>query len=235
VKRTFAFGAATAQGTWPVQEDGFFADPVGGVFAVADGFGGRGAGDMAAKAALLEVRGEKGEGEGKGISPGVRVQREIFFRAHRAITARNQPKGGSARGGCSLVMATAAEGAASVDITQCGACAVLLVRDGSVRPLLLPQASPREEFQPLLPDQALGLGEAAMPEARAFRGRAGDILLLLSGGVEWESESFREEALARLGARMPGGDLSSVASALVESGGLSSQGWNRTILLIELN
>jgi serine/threonine protein phosphatase PrpC len=217
-----------------VQEDGFFADPVAGVFAVADGFGGRGAGDMAAKAALQEARAKRSEGEGKGFSPGQRAQREIFFQAHRAIAARNQKKAAAARGGCSMVMANV--GAASaVDFTQCGACAVLLVRDGAIRPLLLPQASPREEFQPLLPDQALGVGEAAVPETRAFQGRAGDVLVLLSGGVEWESESFRAELQAQLGARLPGSDLSSLASQLVENGGLSSQGWNRTILLIELH
>lgn len=234
MKKTFAFGAATGQGTWPVQEDGFFADPVAGIFAVADGFGGRGAGDMAAKAALLEARAKKAGSEGKGLSPGQRAQREVFFQAHRAIAARNQQKGAAARGGCSMVMASMGAGSA-VDLTQCGACTVLLARDGSIRPLLLPQASPREEFQPLLPDQALGVGDSIMPETRAFQGRAGDILLLLSGGVEWESESFRTELLAQLNARMPGADLSPLASQLVENSGLSSQGWNRTILLIELH
>lgn len=234
MKKTFAFGAATGQGTWPVQEDGFFADPLAGTFAVADGFGGRGAGDMAAKAALQEARAKKAEGEGRELSPGQRAQREIFFRAHRAIAARNQRVGANARGGCSMAMATVSA-AAFVDLTQCGACAVLLVRAGSVRPLLLPQASPREEFQPLLPSQALGLGDVAAPETRAFQGRPGDVLLLLSGGVEWEAESFRSEALAQLGARLPGTELSAIASQLVENSGLSSQGWNRTILLIELH
>lgn len=234
MKRTFAFGAATGQGTWPVQEDGFFADPLSGVFAVADGFGGRGAGDMAAKAALQEARAKKSEAEGKGFSPGQRAQREVFFQAHRVITTRNQQKPAHGRGGCSLVMANV--GASSfVDLSQCGACAALLVREGAVRPLLLPQASPREEFQPILPHQALGVGDAAAPETRAFQGRAGDLLLLISGGVEWESESFRAELLAQLAARLPGGDLSSLASQLVENSGLSSQGWNRTILLIELH
>lgn len=233
MKKTFAFGAATGQGTWPVQEDGFFADPIAGVFAVADGFGGRGAGDMAAKAALQEARARKTEGEGKGFSPGQRAQREVFFQAHRAITARNQQKAATARGGCSLILARV--GGASIDLTQCGTCAALLVRDGMVRPLLLPQASPREEFQPLLPDQALGVGDAAVPETRAFHGRVGDVVILVSGGVEWESDSFRAELVAQLGARLPGSDLSSLASQLVENGGLSSQGWNRTILLIELH
>lgn len=233
MRKTFAFGAATGQGTWPVQEDGFFADPLAGVFAVADGFGGRGAGDMAAKAALQEVRVKQAGGEGQRLSPGQRAQREVFLRAHRAIATRNQQKSGSARGGCSMVMATV--GLSSVDLSQCGSCGVLLLRDGVIRPLLLPQASPREEFQPLLPDQALGLGEAPMPETRAFQGRPGDVLLLLSGGVEWELESFSSDAVAQLGSRLPGSDLSAVASRLVENSGLSSQGWNRTILLIELH
>lgn len=233
MKRTFAFGAATGQGAWPVQEDGFFADPLAGVFAVADGFGGRGAGDMAAKAALQGAR-EKGSGsEGAGFTPGQRAQREVFFRAHKAIVARNQKRGAAARGGCSFVMATVA-GASFVDITQCGACAVLLVREGEVHPLLLPQAPPREAFQALLPDQALGVGEPAVLESRSFQGRPGDFLLLLSGGVGWELGSFRTDLLVELGASLPGSDLSSVASRLVENGDPSSQAWNRTILLIGL-
>lgn len=56
MKKTLSFGAATQQGTWPVQEDGFYVDPVGQIYAVSDGFGGRGAGDISVKLTLEELR-----------------------------------------------------------------------------------------------------------------------------------------------------------------------------------
>jgi hypothetical protein len=51
LKKTVAFGAAARQGKWPAQEDGFYADPQKRAFILADGFGGRGSGDLSAKLA----------------------------------------------------------------------------------------------------------------------------------------------------------------------------------------
>jgi serine/threonine protein phosphatase PrpC len=57
MRQTIAFGVAAQQGNWPAQEDGYFADPQGRAFVIADGFGGRGNGDLAARLALKELGG----------------------------------------------------------------------------------------------------------------------------------------------------------------------------------
>lgn len=221
MKRTLAFGAATTQGTWPVQEDGFFADPVGGRFALTDGFGGRNAGDISARLALDEFRKPESSLH----------EAQVFMSAHRAITARNQTRPPGARGGSSLVAATLRHG--ELLLGQCGTCAAFLVREGRVRPLLLPQASPREEYLPLLADQALGLPTEPRVELRRLAFRGGDILCLASGGVEWEGEGFQADLLGRLAVRTVGDDLSGLAAHLIENSGLSTQGWNRTLVLVE--
>jgi len=232
MKRTFAFGAATAQGAWPVQEDGFFADPVRGFFAVADGFGGRGAGDLAVKSALSEIRQPMVSAEGTLFSPAVRAQREAFAKAHLQITEKNRPLPTAARGGCSLLSAAIAT-SGQVSLTQCGACVALLVRGGRISPLLLPQSGPREEFQPYLPEQALGLADPLLPESRTFILEAGDILVLASGGLEWESESFHLELISQLSVRSLGSDLSAAANHVLENSSLAAQSWNRTLILVE--
>jgi serine/threonine protein phosphatase PrpC len=230
MRRTFAFGAATAQGTWPVQEDGFYADPQGGVFAVSDGFGGRGAGDLAAKTALAELRAARDSAEEAALSPALRRQRAAFHSAHQGILARNASRPFSSRGGCSLLAAAVGLNG-WISLTQCGACAALLVRGGRAAPLLVPQCPPREEFP--LPDQALGLSPEIQPESRSFSFEGGDLLVLASGGVEWKSENFELELLSQLSVRNLGDDLSPVATRLVESCSLSAQSWNRTVLLVE--
>ena len=232
MKRTFAFGAATSQGAWPVQEDGFFADPMQGFFAVADGFGGRGAGDLAAKTALLEIRAAKNPPEGNLFSPLVRRQREAFLLAHKQIQEKNSGKAPAARGGCSL-LAASISATGQLFLTQCGACVALLVRAGRISPILLPQGGPREEFQPLAPEQALGLGETLLPESRTLNLEPGDILVMASGGLEWESESFQLELISQLSVRTSGGDLTPAASHIVENSSLAAQSWNRTLLLVE--
>ena len=232
MKRTFAFGAATAQGAWPVQEDGFYADPVRGVFAVADGFGGRGAGDLAAKSALVELSQKTPAADGALFSPAVRAQREAFAVAHQRISEKNRALATAARGGCSLLSAAISPNG-QVSLTQCGACVALLVRGGRISPLLLPQSGPREEFQPLLPEQALGLGDPLLPESRTFSIEAGDILVLASGGLEWESESFHLELISQLSVRSPGSDLSAAATHILENSSLAAQSWNRTLILVE--
>lgn len=232
MKRTFAFGASTSQGAWPVQEDGFLADPISGFFAIADGFGGRGAGDIAAKTALQELRSVGPPPAGAIFNPELRRQREAFFGAHKLIASRNQGRSAAARGGCSLLAARISE-SGDLFLTQCGACVALVIRSGRISPLLIPQSPPREEFQPLLPEQGLGLGDPLLPESRSLTLESGDILVLASGGLEWESESFQVELISQLSVRTTGSNLTSAASHIIENASLASQSWNRTLLLIE--
>jgi serine/threonine protein phosphatase PrpC len=232
MKKTLAYGVASSQGSWPVQEDGFLADPVSGFFALADGFGGRGAGDLAAKAVLAEVRAKREAGSGPELTPDLRRQREAFAKAHQLIRDRNEKRAAASRGGSSAITARI-DASGLVSLTQCGACSALLVKGGKIHPVLLPQAPFREEFQPLLPNQALGVGTSVSAESRVLDLEAGDILALLTSGLEWESDSFQLELTSQLAVRGRGEDLSAAASHIVQNCSLSAQNWNRTIVLIE--
>lgn len=221
MKKTFAFGSAIQQGTWPVQEDGFFLDPVGQIYAVGDGFGGRGAGDLVVKQVLddLRVAGRKSLGK------------DFFRKIHEKIQKRNDGVAVGRRGACSFSLAEVKNGFAHVSMV--GACGIFLLRGGKIVPLLIPQAAPRKEFQPLLADQAIGLPGEVVPEVRTIPLESGDIVGLCSSGVEWEGEEFQRVLLEQVALRSVGEDLSSISSHLLENASLSSQGWNRTLLLFE--
>ncbi|MGZ3657136.1 MAG: PP2C family protein-serine/threonine phosphatase [Bdellovibrionota bacterium] len=231
--RTFAFGAATAQGSWPVQEDGYFADPGTGVFALADGFGGRGNGDLAAKQALAEVRAagsERSAREGSLFSPAQAAHRDLFGEINKKLLAWNEKRAPGTRGGCSLILATV-ERTREIAITGCGACGAMLLRAGSFIPLLSPQSPPRETpAAPLFPLSALGLGREVGVESRTFLWQPQDLVLLFSSGLAWERDGFATELLAQLALREPGSDLGafvSLATAGVESP------WNQTMIAVE--
>jgi serine/threonine protein phosphatase PrpC len=228
MKRTFAYGVATAQGAWPVQEDGFVADPVRGLFALADGFGGLGAGDISAKLALQEIRKERVAPKEGLFPPEQRKLLAGFSAAHQAILERNRNRPDAGKGGCSLLAAAFTQ-ERSLVLSQCGGCAALLARQGKLLPLLLPQAAPLEAF-PLL-DQALGLGEIH-PESRSLTVEAGDLLVLVSGGVHWAADEFQSALLSGLAVR-PGDSLGDLAQQVLEDGALAAAGWNRTLLLVE--
>jgi hypothetical protein len=222
MKRTMAFGAALQQGTWPVQEDGFFVDPIAEIYVVGDGFGGRGAGDIAVKLALEEIRNQKRE-SGFGT--------DLISRIHQKISKRNESLPISRKGGCSFAMAEARDGV--IYLSQIGVCSIFLFRAGRIFPVLLPQSAPRKEYQPLMADFALGLPGELQFEKRRFPMESGDLLGICSGGLDWENDSFGLAFREQMNLRAMGDDLSSVASHLVENTDLSSQGWNRTLVLIE--
>lgn len=228
MRKTFAYGAATSQGSWPVQEDGYFADPGAGVFALADGFGGRGAGDLAAKQALLEVRNAT-----KSPAPATVVHRELFAEIHRKLAQWNEKRVPATGGGCSLLLASVGHDA-QVTVTGCGAGAVFLVRAGVWLPLLTPQAAPRREAgAPLFPTQALGVAREIYPESRTFLWYPGDIVFLFSSGLEWERDGFITGLNAELALRAPGGDLGAVANLATEGPGGLPPNWNQTALAVE--
>jgi serine/threonine protein phosphatase PrpC len=231
--RTIAFGAAISQGTWPCQEDGFLADPTRRLFAVADGFGGRGAGDMATKLALAALRAPTVDNLTNGETPTFSRLRGSFLTGNKQILERNAARPPAARGGASLLAAqVSAEGDASVIHT--GACSAFLVKAGTLFPVLLGQSAPRQESLSLLPDHALGFGEALQLEARQFRLRPGEIFFLVSGGLDWETEAFRSALFSALLVREPASSLEALARQLIEEASLPSQGWNRTLLALEM-
>jgi serine/threonine protein phosphatase PrpC len=234
-RTTFAYGAATSQGNWPVQEDGFFVDPGRGLFVLADGFGGRGNGDIAAKLALQEWRGAKADlapRESGIYSPAQAWQRELFAEVNKKIMAWNEKRSPSSRGGCSLI-AAGVHGDRELTITSVGACRAFLFRGGQWLTLVSPQASPRLfEGEALFPQQALGLGRELNPETRAFNWEPGDLLFLFSSGMACERDAFQAELSGQLALRAPGSDLGDIAS-LVAGGGEGGSAWNQTVVAVE--
>lgn len=220
-KKTFPFGACSLQGSWPVQEDGYWVDSRSGFFSVCDGFGGRGAGDFAAQAALRIFQ------EAVALGP-ASFPKELVPKLRSAVERKNEGKAGKDRGGCSLASVFVNGGAAFA--YQCGACVVLLVRNGKVSPVLLPNAFSTQDASSLLPLAALGLPDPVF-EARSFSVEAGDVIALASSGVPWESENFQAELLGQLALRLPLSELGSIASALLESGQPSLR--NQTLVLVE--
>lgn len=229
MKQTIAFGVAAQRGNWPAQEDGYFADPQSRVFALADGFGGRGNGDLAAKLALKEL-GSRLSRNGGAKAPLSSEQRALFSDINKIILNWNTKRAPNARGGCSLAFVQISA-SGLVTALNCGASSVGLVRNGACQALLPPQAAPRLQLGGvLLPTQALGLGEI-IPEARVFQALPGDLLFLASSGLEWESAAFQLELLAQWGIHLPGSDISVLAETLV---GQVSPEWNATFLGLEI-
>ncbi len=234
-RTTHAYAAAASQGQWPVQEDGYFVDPSRGYFVLADGFGGRGAGDMAAKLALTEWRAAKADTAPResGIYTPVQAwQRELFGEINKKMLAWNEKRPANAKGGCSLIAATLVK-ERELTITSCGACSALLFRRGQWLTLVSPQAAPRvNPGDAQFPQQALGLGRELNPESRAFAWEGGDLLFLSSSGLVWEREGFQAELSGLLALRAPGSDLGDLA-ALAVAGGEGGAPWNQTLVTVE--
>ncbi len=237
LKRTLAFGAAANQGQWPVQEDGFYVDPGTGLFALADGFGGRGNGDIAAKLALLECRipeaGIPASYGGGLYSPIQGWQRDLFSVINKKLLHWNESRPPVLRGGCSLIVANV-ERERELVVTGCGACTALLVRYGSWQTLLSPQSPPRAHPSAILfPDQALGVGKNINPETRSLLLEPGDVLFISSSGIAWERAEFQGELMGQIALRPPGSALTGVASLAANGGGDSN--WNQTAVVLEAN
>lgn len=224
MKQTIAFGAAARQGNWPVQEDGFFADPQQKIFALADGFGGRGNGDIAVKTALAAFRAKTAK---EAPAPA-----EIFESINKAILDWSNPRPPASRGGCSMAFLRL-ESSGMISAANCGATGVGLIRGGRCLSILSPQSAPRPvPGMPLLPDEALGLLPGIKPEVRSFRPLPGDLIFLSSSGLEWEGEPFQTEILAQWSIHMPGSSIAPLAESLVQA---AYPDWNATFLGIEIN
>ncbi len=235
MKRTIAYGAATSQGQWPVQEDGFFVDPGRGLFVLADGFGGRGSGDIAAKLALGAWRAARLElppREGGLLSPAQAWQRELFSEVNKKLLQWNEKRAPGSKGGCSLIAAVVSKHR-ELTITSTGACCAFLLRQGRWIPLVTAQAAPRQlPAEPLFPQQALGIGPELVPESRSFTWEGGDLLFLFSSGFAWDRDGFPAELAGQVALRVPGSDFGDIVSFLV-AGGDGQALWNQTVVAVE--
>jgi serine/threonine protein phosphatase PrpC len=230
MRQTIAYGVAAQQGNWPAQEDGFFVDPQSRVFALADGFGGKGNGDLAAKLVLKEL-GARVPRMAEAKLSGTSVQLAFFKDINKIILDWNGKRAPAKRGGSSLALVQVST-SGLVTMMNCGASAVVLVRNSASQALLSPQSAPRfHSGGALYPTQAIGMGAEISPEFRVFQALPGDLLFLASSGLEWESVGFQVELLAQWGIHLPGSDLNALARDLV---GRVSPEWNATFLGLEI-
>lgn len=172
---------------------------------------------MAAKLALAEV--------GKAQAPAA-----LFAAAHQAIQARNNSRPPAGRGGASLLLAQVH--GSRLELNHTGSCLAGLLRGGQWRPLLVPQAEPRQSYQAQLADEALGLAGPLVLERRSVDLVSGDLVVLLSSGIDGLSQRFAEELVAQANLRLPGQALTPLAEALVGSA-QGGEAWNRSALLLE--
>jgi serine/threonine protein phosphatase PrpC len=237
MKRTYAYGAATNQGAWSVQEDGYFADPGKGFFALADGFGGRGGGDIAVKIALQEIRQRSDTSavasDGNIFSPMESAHREWLSQIHLKLLQWNSKRTPVTRGGCSLLLVSVENGN-QVTVTNAGTCSLFLMRSGAWLSVLSAQGPIRKKPNaPLFPYQALGIGKVLSPESRTFSWKEGDLLILFSSGISWERDGYMAELSVQLGERSPGSDLSKFATLATQGAAGELPPWNQSIIAIE--
>lgn len=237
MKKLFAYGANATQGDWPVQEDGYFIDPAKFTFVIVDGFGGRGAGDLAAKMVLagfrdklVDARESNKQSALSGLDK-AEWQRAILLQLNEKILKWNETKG-TYKGGCSVLVAQ--KDGDFFCMSSVGACACLLLRAGKMYPILLPQADiPSMTNNSFIPDQAIGTNVEIHPCFKRVKILPGDVLLMVSGGMDWLNDNFASDVLLQLGKRAAGDSLEGAAAYLADHYSLADR--NRAILLLEEN
>lgn len=242
MKKVFSYGVSSVQGDWPVQEDGYFVHPTRGFYSIADGFGGSGAGDLAAKIPLTELREKSTVADlafangAVSVSPMAEWQQNFFAEVNGKILKWNEPRSVNKKGGCSFVLAHISADRI-LNVAQCGACSASIVRSGKIYPVLIPQAAPREGSAYSLPLSALGMAENPTVEHRETPLRAGDFLLLTSSGLNIEDDRFLPEFLSHLALRgAAGADLGPLANAMAQSfGGGAGPTLNRSLFVLEIS
>lgn len=193
------YGALTEGGAHgSANEDAVLAVPEHGLFGIADGFGGSGAGDVAAKSCLSDVREfvENGLGDSEVTLPfvyrgdytaGANLVFNAFLHANHRLHAANKDRPLNARAGASALFAFFTS--RHVTLANAGACGAFLVRKGRAVELVKPRSynayrvaahwNPRWAF----PLTALGLGPNVEPEIFELRIEPGDIVVMATDGV----------------------------------------------------
>jgi protein phosphatase len=184
-------------GQRPIQEDAVLANQEKGIFVVADGFGGAGAGTLAAKTACAEIEKFlfKEAGDLEATLPFVlrsyfslagNVLFNALIHANRKIVELNKGKNIHEKGGASAI-------AAFLDgdllaIANVGSCSASVVRDGKTQELVTPRSygrlvDPFGDSKVDAPLMALGMSEDLEPEIFEYRIKAGDVLIFHTDGV----------------------------------------------------
>lgn len=188
----------TQSGVRPIQEDHVLTLAERGIWAVADGFGGQGAGDVAAKTACEAVQSflEKEAGDEDATLPfeirqyfslAGNVLFNALIHANRQVLSQNQGKTANEKGGASLL-------AAYLDgdllaISQVGCTQAHLFRGQSRTELVIPKSYSRL-VDPIAPSplhqaplMAIGVTADLEPEVSELRVRSGDFIVLATDGL----------------------------------------------------
>ena len=195
-----AISTFTSKGRRPTQEDHLLVDREKGMFIIADGFGGQGPGQQAAKIACESVQHflfkEAGDLEATlpfvlknyfSLAGNVLFNSLIF--ANNKVNAFNKGKNIHEKGGAS-VLAGFIDGDL-LALANVGVCSGWLFRDGKSIELVVPRSFGQlrnpftidSEMEYRVPLIAIGMYENLEPEIVEYRIRPGDWLVLNTDGI----------------------------------------------------
>lgn len=167
------------------------------LYGIADGFGGVGIGDEAAKSCLKHVEEfvENGLGDSEITMPYVyrsyyttsaNLVFNAFLYANKKLFDQNKVKPINARGGASVLFAFFQD--KTMTIANVGSCSALLIRSGHVEEIIKPRSYNslrKEHWNPhwAFPLMAMGLTQDIEPEITELRVESGDIIVLATDGI----------------------------------------------------
>ncbi len=192
----------SSQGSRKEKEEVFQFRADRGIFAMADGFGGGGAGVNAARLAcdksLQFLDREAGDRDATlpfVLKPYYSLAGNIVFNsvlhANREVLRANREVSGNAKGGASVLTGFLDGG--FLALANVGSCSASLIREDRVssivrarsyRSLIDPTGTLASAHQLQVPLMALGMVEGLEPEIAEVRTAPGDVLWLQSEGVE---------------------------------------------------
>lgn len=169
----FDVGQCSERGPRAAQEDALAADPVAGIFAVADGLGGGGDGDVAAQAAVARVV-EMAAGREDWSA-----ERLCVEAAHAADTAVRQAQA-TCGGRCQTTLAMLVVRGEQAAVAWCGDSRVYRLRGGTLTQLTEDHRYGRHTLS-----KCLGARDTQDSEAdfRTLDTRPGDVFALVTDGV----------------------------------------------------
>jgi PPM family protein phosphatase len=216
-------------------EDNFYADanPVRGLFIVADGMGGHAAGEVASEMAVQIVTRELGavksvkeEGVVERVAQALRTANQAIF----ARTLQEVDKQGMGTTASVLLLA-----GGQYLIVQVGDSRVYLLRDGQLRQITKDHSYVQEQVDAgfLTPEQAryhpysnvitrcVGASESVEPDVYIGEVRAGDVFLVASDGLTGMVDDRRLQQLL-LSRASPGRLVDALISEANGRGGLDN-------------
>ncbi len=210
-----AFGAATRQGNWPVQEDSYWMEPVWGSYVLGDGMGGKGVGDSASSTIVKQIgkglvsrlqEKSKQDEEEKGykrLSKEENQMRHALVGGNNWLLERNDKVDADERAAVSVVAAQFLP-SGRVILGNAGACGAMVLRRGKAILILRPQTfaisqghvsgACDERFGSDFALSGLGFYRELEPEIRTCHFHKSDILLLFTEGFMPGDENILKKA-----------------------------------------